>query len=44
MAGKVSLVDVKSGAVEIEDLNKLNALIDMQNDIEAAGYEDTKSK
>ena len=44
LAGKVSLVDVKSGAVEIDDLNKLNALIDMQNDIEAAGYEDAKSK
>ena len=44
LAGKVSLTEVKSGVVEIDDLNKLNALIDMTNDIESSQYEDAKSK
>lgn len=36
--------DVKSGIVDIDDLRKLNALLDMQSDVEAAQYEEANSK
>ena len=42
LAGKVQLRDVKDGTATIEDLKKLNALLDMQGDIEAAQYEGKK--
>jgi len=42
LAGKVALVDVKRGRVSVEDLHKLNALLDMQADFEAAQHESIK--
>jgi len=42
LAGKVTLSEVKAGTATIDDLHKLNALLDMQADIEAAQYEKAK--
>jgi len=42
LAEKVSLREVKEGIATIEDLQILNALLDMQADIESVQYESTK--
>jgi len=42
MAGKVTLSEVKNGTATIDDLRKINAILDMQSDIEAAQYEAQK--
>lgn len=34
LAGKVTLKEVKEGVATVDDLKKLNALLDMQSDIE----------
>jgi hypothetical protein len=44
LAGKVSLREVKDGVATAEDLQALNALLDMQSDIEAAQYEAAKAQ
>lgn len=44
LAGKVTLSEVKSGVATVEDLHKLNALLDMQSDIEAAQMEKARQK
>ena len=44
LAGKVSLTEVKTGVATVEDLQVLNALLDMQSDIEAAHYEAAKAQ
>lgn len=44
MSGKISLRDVKDGVATVEDLQALNALLDMQADIEAAQYDDAKAQ
>jgi hypothetical protein len=38
------LTEVKNGTATIEDLQKLNALLDMQSDMEAAQYDAAKAK
>jgi len=43
LAGKVTLREVKDGVADVEDLLKLNALLDMQSDIEAAAMDKSKS-
>jgi len=43
LAGKVTLRDVKDGTATVEDLQALNALMDMQSDIEAVQYEAAKA-
>ena len=43
LAGKVSLTEVKSGIAGVHDLLAINALLDMQADIEAAQYDAAKS-
>jgi hypothetical protein len=42
IAGKVSLSEVKSGVATIEDLQVINAILDMQTDLEASQYEAVK--
>lgn len=43
MAGKVTLADVKTGMATIHDLQAINALLDMQADLdEAAMAKDAK--
>jgi len=42
LAGKVTLRDVKDGTATIEDIHKLNALLDMQADVEAEYHESLK--
>ena len=44
LAGKVAFRDVADGVATVEDLQKLNALLDMQADIEAAQMEKARSK
>jgi hypothetical protein len=44
LAGKVTLKEVKEGVATIDDLQKINALLDMQADIESAQYEAIKSQ
>jgi hypothetical protein len=44
IANKVTLKDVKDGTATIEDLQKINAILDMQSDIESAQYEGQKGK
>lgn len=39
MAGKVTLTEVKTGLATVEDLAAINALLDMQSDIEAKQME-----
>jgi hypothetical protein len=43
MAGKVSLADVKSGAVNVSDLQKINSLMDLQAAAEQRERERHKS-
>jgi uncharacterized ParB-like nuclease family protein len=43
-AGKVTLTEVKTGVATVEDLQKINALLDMQSDVDAAHYEAMKDK
>ena len=40
----MTLTEVKLGIATIEDLQAINALLDMQADIEAAQYSETKGK
>jgi hypothetical protein len=40
----VTLTEVKNGTATVEDLQVLNALLDMQSDIEAAQYDAMKGK
>ncbi len=42
MAGHTTLSEVKRGICTVEDLQKINALLDMQADIEAAQYDSQK--
>jgi len=40
----VTLTEVKDGTASITDLQRLNALLDMQADIEAAQYDSIKKR
>jgi hypothetical protein len=40
----VTLQEVKDGVASVEDLQALNALLDMQSDIEASQYEAAKAQ
>jgi hypothetical protein len=42
LEGKVSLADVKSGAIDIIDLMKINALMDMRAAAEKREYDKSK--
>ncbi len=42
MAGKVTLSEVKNGTATIDDLRKINAILDMTADLESASYEAQK--
>ena len=42
LAGKCRLEEVKSGVYTLVDLQKLNALLDMQNDIQQQAIDDAK--
>jgi hypothetical protein len=42
MAGKVTLTEVKTGVATIHDLQAINALLDMQSDLEEAAMKDAK--
>ena len=42
MAGKCRLDEVKSGVYTLVDLQKLNALLDMQSDIQQQAIDDAK--
>jgi hypothetical protein len=42
LAGKLSLTEIKDGTASIDDILKINALLDMQSDIEAAHYDKQK--
>lgn len=39
MAGKLTFTEVKEGIATIEDIQKINALLDMQHDYEAQNYD-----
>ena len=43
LAGKVTLAEVKNGTATIEDLQKINAILDMQSEMDAAQYEQAKA-
>jgi hypothetical protein len=42
LACKLSLTEIKDGTASIDDILKINALLDMQADIEAAHYDKQK--
>jgi hypothetical protein len=42
MAKLITLTELKDGTATIDDLFKLNALLDMQQDLEAASMENDK--
>jgi hypothetical protein len=44
IAGKVTLSEVKNGTATIEDLQSINAILDMQTDMEAAQHEAARNK
>lgn len=44
LAGKCRLEEVKSGVYTLVDLQKINALLDMQSDIQQQAIEDAKKE
>jgi hypothetical protein len=44
LANKVTVTEVKNGTVTVEDLQRINAIMDMQKDIEAAQYAKANKK